>query len=197
MDGPMRLPLARSEGLVTEELGNELLVYDLKSDNAHCLSATAGQVWQASDGKTATATIAAQLGLETDEVTRAVNELNDCELLVAPTLDGLALTRRDLSFKVAKVGAAAATLPLILSIAAPAAAQTQSQIAACAALSGASGSCGTCNQGGTPSICCCCHLGPGNKFCAAGDAHCESIKPTGKASKYPECTEQLGDAELP
>ena len=44
-------PLARSEELVIEELGDELLVYDERTQRAHCLSATAARVWRACDGK--------------------------------------------------------------------------------------------------------------------------------------------------
>ena len=95
----------------------------------------------------------------------------------------------------AKVGAATAALPLVLSIAAPAVAATQSQIEICEILGGGflSGQCGSCNNGGSPTICCCCHVAPGVKFCAAGDTGtggCQERGPThpdwdGKPSTAP------------
>ena len=45
-------PLARSEGLVVEEVGDELLVADPLSSRAHSLNAFAARVWQACDGET-------------------------------------------------------------------------------------------------------------------------------------------------
>lgn len=179
MDGTMRLPMARSEGLVIEELDDELLVYDLDVDRAHCLGATAGRVWQACDGTTDAATIADRLDLLAEEVTRAFDELDGCGLLQAPVLDRSAMTRRDLSFKVIMGGAAVATAPLILSIAAPAAAQTASQIKFCTELQGGGSqtACSKCNVGGTgQNPCCCCRHTPlGDKFCAPGATYCTSV----------------------
>ena len=51
-------PLARKEGLVIQELPDEVLVYDLDRDRAHCLNQTAAFVWQRCDGRTSTVEIA-------------------------------------------------------------------------------------------------------------------------------------------
>ena len=40
------LPRAHTDGLVIKELPNETLVYDLKTDEAHCLNQTAALVWK-------------------------------------------------------------------------------------------------------------------------------------------------------
>ena len=76
-----RRPLAREEDLIVEELGDELLVYDTKVDRGHSLSAVAARVWQACDGRTPVEGLCAQLDLDADEVGRAVDELDGCNLL--------------------------------------------------------------------------------------------------------------------
>ena len=45
------LPIARDEGLLIQELPDEVLVYDLESYRAHCLNRTAASVWRHCDGK--------------------------------------------------------------------------------------------------------------------------------------------------
>ena len=44
--------LARNEELVVREMPDEVLVYDLKRDKAHCLNRTAAFVWHHCDGQT-------------------------------------------------------------------------------------------------------------------------------------------------
>src|SRR5207247_602529 len=55
-------PIARKQGLVIQELPDEVLVYDLDRDLAHCLNTTAAFVWQRCNGKQTTAQIARTLG---------------------------------------------------------------------------------------------------------------------------------------
>lgn len=176
MDGTVRLPLARSEGLVVEELGEELLVYDLGVKHAHCLSPAAARVWRLCDGRTSASEIERQLSLSGSDITQALDELDRCALLVSPLVPGDGLSRRELGLKLTKVAAGVATLPLILSMAAPAAAQTQSQIDTCLAIDVSNG-CGACNAGGTAGgPCCCCNPGGGNtKVCAASESHCITL----------------------
>src|SRR5713226_2070068 len=45
------LPCARREGLVIQELPDELLVYDLERHRAHCLNPAAVLVWNHCDGR--------------------------------------------------------------------------------------------------------------------------------------------------
>jgi hypothetical protein len=54
MDGKSELlaPRARQNGLVVRELDDEVLVYDLERNEAHCLNQTAGLVWKHCDGET-------------------------------------------------------------------------------------------------------------------------------------------------
>jgi hypothetical protein len=57
-----KMPLARKEGLVIERLPDEVLVYDIERDRAHCLNETAAFVWQSCDGRTTTKEMARLLG---------------------------------------------------------------------------------------------------------------------------------------
>ena len=45
-----QVPKARQEQLIVKELPDELLIYDLQSDKAHCLNETAALVWKNCDG---------------------------------------------------------------------------------------------------------------------------------------------------
>jgi hypothetical protein len=145
-------PLARTEALVVEELGDELLVYDLTRDEAHSLGTVAAKVWKACDGEKNIDKLAAELGMDHDAVAEAVEGLDTCNLLdVAPEVEeARLLTRRGLSLKAVKLGAAATAVPLIVSIAAPTAAMAVTE-AFCASILAGHG-CGDCHKFG----CCCC-----------------------------------------
>jgi hypothetical protein len=157
----VRSPCARSENLIVEELGEELLVYDMGADRGHCLSPTAARVWRHCDGHTSVEGLSARLDLDADAVDRALEELAACKLLeptpelavVAANGDGA--TRRELATKAVKAGAVAAAAPLIVSVAAPTPAQAQT-LAFCRSLNITPG-CGLCQQGD----CCCCEPAEG------------------------------------
>jgi hypothetical protein len=55
------LPRARTDGLVVKELTDEVLVYDLKRDKAHCLNLAAAAVWKLCDGRSTAAEIASRV----------------------------------------------------------------------------------------------------------------------------------------
>jgi Coenzyme PQQ synthesis protein D (PqqD) len=184
-------PLARSQGLVIEELGDELLVYDLDSDGVHCLKPTAARVWRACDGTKSIEALAGELGLSSDEVHRALADLENSDLLLHPADVEVAggnggYSRRDFGVRVTKVAVAAASAPLIVSIAAPTAAQA---LTPCIAIELTHG-CGDCNQGGQRTDCCCClggddgGKGKGNDpfACAASAEECAEMGGT-------DCTE--------
>jgi len=122
------LPSGRRDGIIVRELADEVLIYDLQRDKAHCLNKTAGFVWQHCDGRTQVATVARLLAAETqtfvDEsvVLLALHQLAERHLLVdpLPRSSGLRVSRRRLVLKYAP---AALALPLIMSITAPTAAQ--------------------------------------------------------------------------
>jgi hypothetical protein len=119
-------PRAREEGLVIQELPDELLVYDLNRHKAHCLNQTAAFIWKRCDGKTTVAEIAARLRKEfnapgdEEVVWLALDQLNQSHLLrerVTRRSDAKRVSRRDV---LRKAGLAAAVgLPLVTSILAP------------------------------------------------------------------------------
>jgi hypothetical protein len=118
-----RFPRARDEGIVTEELGDELVVYDQATQTAHALSTDAASVWRRCDGQSSVKDIAHRVGLEQARVAQALDELSGAELIEEP--DGI--SRRALYKHAAKLGAAAVSAPLIYSVAIrPASAQASS-----------------------------------------------------------------------
>lgn len=117
-------PTARRRGLVVQQVRNELLVYDLDTDRAHCLNETAAAVWRACDGKRPVAEIAAAAGseirqrLNEDAVWLAIDQLAEHRLLegqIERKFDPI--SRRE---AVRRIGMASmAALPVIASLAAP------------------------------------------------------------------------------
>jgi hypothetical protein len=153
-------PLARSQNLIVEELGEELLVYDTEADRGHCLSPEAARVWRRCDGHTPSAGLSAQLELDADTVNRALDELDACNLLEAApqlTVDG-GTTRRELTVKMVKVGGAVAAAPLIVSIAAPTAASAFTPPPGCEAITQCLFNCGQTGSGCQGAACVCCQL---------------------------------------
>jgi hypothetical protein len=162
----MRTPLARSDELVIEDVDDELLIYDESGNQAHCLGPVAGRVWRACDGRTTVPELSKRLSLDPETVVRAIEELDECQLLGPAPAAGV--TRREATVKFAKVGAAAASVPLIFSIAAPTPALAVTE-QFCLKL--CPGGCGACATAG----CCCCSPGGGTlKVCAIDCAHCNS-----------------------
>jgi hypothetical protein len=142
-------PRARKEGLLVQELPDEVLVYDLERHKAHCLNPTAALVWKHCDGRTTVSQMVRLLekSLETsvdeDVVWCALNQLEKDKLLgdkVAWPVGMERISRRTL---IRRVGMAAVLLPLITTIAAPTA---QAGTSNCVAVGGA------CTNGGLP--CC-------------------------------------------
>ena len=200
MDVPSR-PLARTEDLIVEELGDELLVYDTKTDQGHCLNPAAARVWQRCDGRTPADGLSAQLALDADTVEQALAELEACELLEAPlepTLDVVhngGSTRREVASKAVKVGVGVAAGAMVLSQAAPAAAQTTTQVALCAGI--VTNNCGVCGS----NDCCCCTPGQNNpagtQTCAASfDLCCAQLTPGG-GGNVSNCAAHGGNGQCP
>ena len=63
IDSGALLPKARSEGIISKEVGGELLVYDCDRDQAHCLNETAAAVWNLCDGGTSLLEISERLAV--------------------------------------------------------------------------------------------------------------------------------------
>lgn len=143
------LPLARTDSLVVKELQDEVLVYDLERHKAHCLNQASALVWKHCDGKTTVAEMTRllerELGtlVDDDVVWLALSQLRRFHLLgESNTVGMMKVSRRDL---VRKYLPAALALPVILSIAAPTAAQAGSQPCGTAGAS--------CSAPGDPPCC--------------------------------------------
>lgn len=162
----VRTPVARTDELVVEQVGDEVLIYDQRTHDAHCLSAAAGQVWHACDGRTPREQLAGRLGLGAGTIEHALEELDRCRLLDGASEPGL--TRRQVTSRFVKAGAAAAAAPLIYSIVSPVPAAAQS-VNQCFM---AGSNCGS-NPNGCLSVpgCCCCH-GSSLPMCSSDPQHC-------------------------
>ena len=121
-------PVARTKDLIIEELPDEVLVYDLNTDKAHCLNRMSALIWKNCDGEKTEGDIAAILQNELKTpmsakvVTLGLEELAGYGLLQAdaPLVPPGRVSRRRL---IQNLGLTAAiALPLIMSISAPAAA---------------------------------------------------------------------------
>ena len=145
-------PQVRDGGLVVQEMPNEVLIYDLNTNKAHCLNDTAAVVWRACDGTNSVADIVKNFeknggGKVTEDfVWLAIDQLNESGLLQPGTFSRFAgHSRRDVLKKIGLASIVA--LPVIASLAAP-----QNALAS--------------------SSCACAIGGGGNTFCAAQGAAC-------------------------
>lgn len=179
MNNPQN-PIARQEGLVIQEMPDEILVFDLETNKAHCLNQTAAFVWKSCDGTKSVAEIGRLLGseankpVEEDLVWLAIDQLNENNLLAQTVKsDFKNQTRREV---IKKVGLAAViALPLISSLVAP----TAALAAACSSQvngfsCGVNSVCcgGACCSGITSGAACPGSPAPGNP--------CNSLRGTGK-----------------
>ena len=129
-DKDQRKPLARKDGLVIKELPDEVLVYDLDSDHAHCLNQTAAFVWQHCDGRNTTEQIARKLGQQFDcsvdekIVWLALDRLARNHLLERQPVPPQEIQGMNRRAMVRALGLAA--VPMVTSIVAPTPAQTAS-----------------------------------------------------------------------
>jgi Coenzyme PQQ synthesis protein D (PqqD) len=128
------VPDARKEGLVIQELADEVLVYDLQRHKAHCLNHTAAWIWKHCDGRATVAEMARLLQAESKAplnegiIWLALEQLERDHLLSGRIPRPSAtpgLSRRELVGQLGLI--AAITLPLVTSIVAP----TASQAASC------------------------------------------------------------------
>ena len=120
------LPTARQERLVIQELPNEVLIYDLDRDKAHCLNQTAAFVWKQCDGHT---TVAAALvrfeeefgaGVDEAMIWLTLDQLEKFDLLQERVKRPDRMNRVSRRALMRSMGlAAAVAVPLITSIALP------------------------------------------------------------------------------
>jgi hypothetical protein len=183
---PHHVKYARAERLVVEEVGEELLVYDERNDTAHCLASTAAAVFRLCDGELSVRELTATLAASDDRVDiGSLGEIALAELaekgLVEPVPTGrpmAQLSRREAMRRLAGAGAAAASVPLVLSatVAAPSAHATTcvQRFGTCTANSQCCPNQSlTCTDGGTNT---------GTRYCNSADCTKGGIKPKASGS---------------
>jgi hypothetical protein len=128
-------PKTRSTHLLLEELPDELVIYDVERNQAHCLNGTAMRVWALCDGERTVSEIAGALNMDLD--TEATETLVWCALdqfTENHLLDSVENqpANRDRQESVARrqvllrLGLVVGLLPLVESIVSPEAALAQS-----------------------------------------------------------------------
>ncbi len=135
-------PIARKSGLVVQEVPDEVLVYDLETNKAHCLNQSAAMIWRSCDGNNSISEIVklveAQAGNKVTEdfVWLAIDQLSENNLLekqLTPNFPGQ--SRREV---IKKIGLATmVAIPVIASLVAP-----QSALAANSCTCSAPADCG-------------------------------------------------------
>ncbi len=181
-------PKARAEGVVSEQVAGEVIVYDGRTQMAHCLSAEAAAVWKRCDGRSSLSELAHELALAPDVVERAVEALHDCGLLDEDPARSPGYSRREAAVKLAKAGGAAFAAPLIYSAAVGSAASAASTlIANGCTVTGCTASCSTPGSTAANARCqsgfCYCSTVPTQAFrcaqkasCTGDGAHCGNDK---------------------
>ena len=122
-------PRARTHRLVTRDLGDEILVYDLERHKAYCLNRVARQVFRHCDGETTIQDMAVRigdaLGMPVDEqsVRLGLLRLEKAHLLEHPVGLTSRASRREALRSLGR--AAAVVVPLVTAITVPTSAQAQ------------------------------------------------------------------------
>jgi hypothetical protein len=117
---PKQFPLARSQGLLIEDVDAEKVIFDEETKHAHCLTPLAAIVFGHCDGNTSPAELAGiasgRLGERTseEEVQNALTQLRERGLLASPL--PIEFSRRDVLHKSAALGAAAAAATLVFTV---------------------------------------------------------------------------------
>jgi hypothetical protein len=128
-------PEARQDGLLTEQVADELVVYDQERKLVHRLNPSSALVWRHCDGTRSITDVAALLREELspvadeDLVWVALDRLGAANLLREPIRRSAAdtrLSRRQVVRKVGRVGVLALLLPVVTTLAVPTPAQAQS-----------------------------------------------------------------------
>jgi hypothetical protein len=113
-------------GLLTERIGDEVIVIDQDSGRAHCLSGVAAAIWHECDGTHDVTQLADLSGTTAAPIDAALTELDELGLLEYVAEQSRGLTRRTVARRAITVG----TGVLVLSVALPTVASAASKIAA-------------------------------------------------------------------
>ena len=122
-----KLALPKRKEAIVRQLTDEFIIYDKKTEHAHCLNKTAWDVWQLCDGQTSVAGIIQELGPGSEgPVWASLERLGKAGLLEnVPVMSEEANLARRAAIR--KLGIAAAiALPVIVSVLVPTPAQAVS-----------------------------------------------------------------------
>jgi len=149
------MPEGRRDGLVVQELADEVLVYDRSRNKAHCLNRTAALVWSHCDGKSSVADTARAIAeeargeVDADLIWLGIEQLSKTHLLQKSAIlpeHKTGLSRREVMKRIGLTAAVA--LPVVTSIVAPKAAQAANCLASGQACSSPAQCCsGLCPAG--------------------------------------------------
>ena len=144
------LPKKSSKGIIVKELPDEVLVYDLDRDKAHCLNQSAAAIWERCDGRTTAAEIARAVQEKTgapvgeEIVWLALEALGRDRLLEERMEWPIAIPRISRREAVRRIGIGAAiAIPLVTTIIAPTPAQASTCLSKCSSCSTGAQCCST------------------------------------------------------
>lgn len=153
-----QLPVARKQGLVVQEMPEEVLIYDLDTNKAHCLNNTAAFVWKSCDGNNSISDIAKMFETEVgknvpeDLIWLALEQLNDKNLLHGESaVLSKGNTRREVIKKIGLTSMIA--LPIVASLAAPTSVMATASCACVTAADCAATTCPSTTNCNGSSIC--------------------------------------------
>jgi hypothetical protein len=124
----MKLPQAKNENIIVQNLNDEVLIYDSSNNRAFCLNSTSANVFNHCDGATTFKDLEQRYGYSEDLIYLTLDTLAQEKLIVGDYQSKLAgISRRE---AIRKVGLATMiALPLVSSLAAPKAANAASRAA--------------------------------------------------------------------
>lgn len=193
------IPAARTAGLLVERVGDETVIYDTETKQAHCLKPLAAFVFEAADGSSDAARVAAlateRLGerIDSTQVLDAVAQLEQVGLLASPLVvvaSDERISRRAAVKRIGAFGAAATSIPLVMSIVAPAAAFA----------SGVPTGCTGCNKNTDCVSGHCCQSNAGkscNQNCCVGNNNSCHFVTSGGTLTCTVCLSQTGCGACP
>lgn len=181
-------PIGRRSDVIIQEFGDEVFIYDLKSNKVYSLNETATGIWRLCDGKLAVSEIAEKVGkdIDPDLVWIAIDQLKKQSLLENADEFEPHFTPKTRREVIKRIGfASMVALPMVASIVAPTSLRAQSGF-----------SCQTCTpDGGTvtgsfpglndSSACianltnCCCSM-----MASAGTCSCPTADCTGSITCF-------------
>ncbi len=176
-------PKARIDGVISERIDDELVIYDQRTQKAHCLSPEAAAVWEHCDGSLSAERIAQELALPPEVVARAVAALDEGGLLDGGPVSDTGYSRREAAFRAARIGGAALAAPLVFTVDVGTAAAAASHLAAGCPVT----TCGSCTGTAGCSLCTTAGATSTNSVCASGHCYCSLVNSTGGLTTTLRC----------